>query len=108
MANGRLVKINSDEHPELSAKYGIRSIPAVKLFHKGEVVNEFVGALPEPAIKEWLKKNIPSKFQDMLAHAEALLALGNENEAKQILNDILVHDPENSHSKNSFGKNIFI
>ena len=94
-----LVKINSDEHPELSQKYGIRSIPAVKLFHKGEVVNEFVGALPEKAIKEWLKKNIPNKFQDMLAHAEALLSSGNENEAKQILNEILIHDPNNSQAK---------
>ena len=94
-----LVKINSDEHPELSAKYGIRSIPAVKLFHKGEVVNEFVGALPEPAIKEWLKKNIPSKFQDMLTHAEALLTSGNENEARRILNDVLSHDSGNSAAK---------
>ena len=94
-----LIKINSDEHPELSAKYGIRSIPAVKLFHKGEVVNEFVGALPEPVIKEWLKKNIPSKFQDMLAHAETLLSSGNENEARRILNDVLIQEPENSTAK---------
>ena len=90
-----LIKINSDEHPELPTKYGIRSIPAVKLFHKGEVVNEFVGALPEPAIKEWLKKNIPSKFQDMLAHAEALLSSGNENEASRIFKDVLIHDSGN-------------
>jgi putative thioredoxin len=94
-----LVKINSDENPELSTKYGIRSIPAVKLFHKGEVVNEFVGALPEQAIKEWLKKNIPSKFQDMLTHAEALISSGNENEAQQIFNEVLEHDPKNSRAK---------
>jgi putative thioredoxin len=94
-----LVKVNSDEHPELSAKYGIRSIPNVKLFHNGEVVNEFVGALPEPAIKQWMKKNIPSKFQDMLAHAEALITSGNENEARRILNDVLIHDSGNSRAK---------
>jgi putative thioredoxin len=94
-----LVKINSDDHPELSQKYGIRSIPTVILFHKGEVVNEFVGALPEKAIKDWLKKNIPSKFQEMLAQAEELLSHGNENEAKQILNEILIHDPHNSKAK---------
>jgi putative thioredoxin len=94
-----LVKINSDEHPELSTKYGIRSIPAVKLFHKGEVVNEFVGALPEKAIKDWLKKNIPSKFQDMLTKAEALISSGNENEARRILNDVLIHDSGNSAAK---------
>src|SRR4030042_5521988 len=60
-----LVKVNSDENPELSAEYSIRSIPNVKLFYKGEVINEFVGALPEQAIIEWLKKNIPGKPQDL-------------------------------------------
>jgi putative thioredoxin len=95
----KLIKINSDEHPELSQKYGIRSIPAVKLFHKGEVVNEFVGALPEPAIKEWLKKNIPNKFHDMLTHAEALLSSGDENEAQIILTEVLSQDPNNGRAK---------
>ena len=46
-----LVKVNSDEYPEVSAQYGIRSIPNVKLFSKGKVINEFVGALPEPSIR---------------------------------------------------------
>ncbi len=47
-----LVKINSDGHPELAEKYGIRSIPNVKLFSGGKVVNEFVGALPESKIRD--------------------------------------------------------
>ncbi len=94
-----LAKVNSDEYPELSAKYGIRSIPNVKLFYNGEVINEFVGALPEPAIKEWLKKSVPNKFQDMLLHAEALLSSGNENEAQRIFNEVLKNDPQNSTAK---------
>jgi putative thioredoxin len=94
-----LVKINSDKHPELSENYGIRSIPAVKLFYKGEVINEFVGALPEKAIKEWLGKSVPNKFNDMLAHAEGLLSVGNENEAQKILNEVLTQDPNNGKAK---------
>ena len=40
-----LVKVNTEEDQELAHKYNIRSIPNVKLFHKGEEVAEFVGAL---------------------------------------------------------------
>ena len=94
-----LVKVNSDENPELSAEYGIRSIPNVKLFYKGEVINEFVGALPEQAIIEWLKKNIPGKHQDLLSNAETLLSSGNEMEAQQILDELLRKDPRNSWPK---------
>jgi putative thioredoxin len=42
-----LAKLNSDEAPSVSARYAVRSIPAVKLFVDGEVVDEFTGALPE-------------------------------------------------------------
>src|SRR4030042_5510506 len=61
-----LVKVNSDENPELSTQFGIRSIPSVKLFSKGKVINEFVGALSEPAIIDWLKRNVPNKYQELL------------------------------------------
>ncbi|MEQ8810911.1 MAG: thioredoxin, partial [Imperialibacter sp.] len=55
-ANGTwaLVKVNSDENQHLSAEYGIKGIPAVKMFHKGEVVAEFTGALPKHEIQKWL------------------------------------------------------
>ncbi|QXD16127.1 thioredoxin [Rhodocaloribacter litoris] len=56
----RLVKVNTDRHPELSMRYGVRGIPAVKLFVDGEVRGEFVGALPEPAIRRWLDEHLPA------------------------------------------------
>jgi len=55
----RLVKINVDQHPVLSQRYEIRSIPSVKLFWQGEVLNEFMGALPEPALRRWLDQHLP-------------------------------------------------
>ncbi len=57
----RLVKVNADAHPALIRQYGIRGIPAVKLFKDGEVVDEFVGALPEYAVREWLARHMPEK-----------------------------------------------
>jgi putative thioredoxin len=57
----RLVKVNSDKHPDLVRRYGVRGIPAVKLFHGGDVVAEFTGALPEPAISRWLDEHLPER-----------------------------------------------
>ena len=56
----RLVKINSDTHPDLARRYGVRGIPAVKLFVDGTVAAEFTGALPEAEVRRWLGAHLPA------------------------------------------------
>ena len=46
-----IVKLNVDDHPALAAKYQITSIPAMKVFQKGEVVKTVIGAKPKPALE---------------------------------------------------------
>lgn len=53
-----LAKVNVDTNPRLTQRYGIMSIPNVKMFKNGKVVSEFVGALPEGRVREWLEKNL--------------------------------------------------
>ncbi len=53
-----LAKLDADKNPRICQKYGIMSIPAVKMFKHGEVADEFIGALPEPQVKEWVGKNL--------------------------------------------------
>jgi len=48
-------KINVDDAPLLAKKFGINPIPTVMLFKGGKPISEFVGARPEPVIKEWLE-----------------------------------------------------
>jgi len=57
---GRLIlgKLNVDDNGNLAAKYSVMSIPNVKLFRDGKIVDEFVGALPESSIKAFLDKNV--------------------------------------------------
>lgn len=51
-------KVNVDENPEISAKYGIRNIPTVLFIKGGEVVDKQVGAVPKSALEEKLKAHL--------------------------------------------------
>jgi thioredoxin len=53
-----LAKMNVDESPRTSQRYRIMSIPAVKMFKHGGVADEFIGALPEPHVRQWVIKNL--------------------------------------------------
>ena len=46
-----IVKLNVDENPQIAAKYQITSIPAMKVYQKGEVVKTVIGAKPKPALE---------------------------------------------------------
>ncbi len=53
-----LAKADTEENPAISSKFGIMSIPSVKLFKDGQVIDEFVGAQPEAPIKQWLNQKL--------------------------------------------------
>jgi len=58
--NGKfiLIKVNVDSARVKSEEYNIMSIPSVKMFKDGKIIDEFVGAIPEENVKEWLDKNL--------------------------------------------------
>jgi putative thioredoxin len=56
-----LVKLDVDTNQALSRSYGIQGIPAVKAFHKGRVVAEFVGAQPAANVARFLDSLLPSE-----------------------------------------------
>jgi thioredoxin 1 len=51
-------KLNVDENPEVAAAFGIRSIPTLLVFKGGKVVEQQVGALPQPRIAELLDRQL--------------------------------------------------
>jgi putative thioredoxin len=95
----RLVKVDTDQNTAVASRYQISSIPAVKLFIDGEVVSEFVGALPEPRVRSWLEGALPSKHKASLEQAEAALAKGDDADAQTILGGVLADDPDNADAK---------
>jgi len=78
-----LAKVNSDEFPELAQHFGVRSIPSVKVLFKGQLVDEFNGALPEGQIREFLDRIAlpPVTGGNLREEAAALVAEGKLEEA---------------------------
>ncbi|MFP3232963.1 MAG: thioredoxin [Sulfolobaceae archaeon] len=48
-------KVNSDENPDISARYGVMSLPTVIFFKNGEPVDELLGAVPREEIETRIK-----------------------------------------------------
>ncbi|ASR52748.1 thioredoxin TrxA [Blastomonas fulva] len=55
-----IAKINIDDNPDAPAKYGVRGIPTMILFDKGQIVETKVGAAPKNALKSWLEGALPA------------------------------------------------
>ncbi|MCW2761248.1 MAG: Thioredoxin [Marmoricola sp.] len=51
----KLVKVNTDESPQVSQRFNVMSIPTLLLFKDGEVVDEQVGAVPAATLRTWLQ-----------------------------------------------------
>ena len=87
-----LVKVNTEEEEELARQYGIRSIPNVKLFHKGEVVDEFAGALPKFQIERWLDQHLPDERTEDLG--ALLLAISSGQQSVDELKAYVAANPD--------------
>ncbi|MBN1929162.1 MAG: tetratricopeptide repeat protein [Chlorobiaceae bacterium] len=91
-----LVKVNTEEFPEVAARYGVRGIPNVKLFSHGEVIDEFTGALSEYQIEQWLRTALPSPWAEQVQRASAEIADGNAAAAVTLLEEVLASEPGNT------------
>lgn len=88
-----LVKIDTDRNLALAQRYRIQTIPSVKAFVKGRVVAEFVGALPESSIRQFIQKLIPTKADELADQGARLGADGRWEAARDAYQQALALDP---------------
>jgi len=91
-----LVKVNSDQNLDLAQQYGIRSIPNVKAFVDGQVVDEFLGALPESAVREFIDQLLPTPVELIRRDATTQAAAGDAERALALLDTAAELEPNNS------------
>ena len=80
-----LAKINADHNQDLAAQFGVRGIPSVKAVYNGELLEEFSGAIPESAVREFLARIIPSPAEELRVAAGLARAEGDSERALQLL-----------------------
>jgi len=82
-----LVKVDVDSNPRVAASFAVQSIPAVFAVRHRQVVDSFIGALPEAAVREFVNRLAPVESE-----ADRLVAKGDESSLRQAL-ELEPHHP---------------
>jgi putative thioredoxin len=91
----KVVKVNTDENQDLAQQFQIRSIPAVKLFFGGRVVDEFIGAQPLSQVRAFLERHLPRELPPEYALAREHAERGDYADAVSQLRKVAEADPSN-------------
>ena len=75
-----LVKVDVDANPRVATTFQVKSIPAVYAIADRKVVDSFVGALPEPAVRQWVERLAPAPSE-----VDRLVERGDEASLRQAL-----------------------
>lgn len=89
-----LAKVNVDDNPQVSMRYQVQGIPAVKAFVDGEVADEFVGVQPEQRVRQFIEKLVPREEDLAFREASSLLATRHWVEAEVAFRELLDSHPQ--------------
>lgn len=90
-----LVSVNTDEQKSLTQRFGVRSLPNLKLFRQGELVAEYHGVQPEADYPRIIDQFVPKQLDLVSRQAVAAWQSGQAEQALQILAEAAVEQPEN-------------
>ncbi|TXH67822.1 MAG: thioredoxin [Thiothrix sp.] len=89
-----LVKVNTDQNQALAAQLGVRSLPTIKLFKDGKIVDEFMGALPEIEVRKFLNKHRTRPTEPYRQQALMMQEEGDLAGAISLMKQVLQHEPD--------------
>jgi putative thioredoxin len=90
-----LARVNSDENQSLASEFGVRSIPNVKAFSGGKMVDEFAGAVPEGTVRQFIERLLPSPAEEQRRAAMQTYASGKADTALASLEAAHALEPAN-------------
>jgi len=90
-----LAKVNTEEQRELAREHGIRSLPTMRLFRNGEIVEEILGAQTESTLRILLDRYIERESDKIRASAIRAFQQGRQEEALEMLRNARQAEPEN-------------
>jgi len=99
-----LVNIDTNKEKQLAHDCGVNSVPTVKLFINGEVVDQIHGYDSPDSFKKMLDKYLARESDKELAAAIADYQSGNKEKAFEQLNKLVFIDPENARIQLAFAK----
>jgi putative thioredoxin len=98
-----LAKLDTEAHPGIAQQLGIKSLPTVKLFKNRQLLDEFMGALPESEVRKFLSQHVEAADQtaepddsSAVAAAMQMFEAGNTDQALEILKTAQAADPEDT------------
>ena len=90
-----LAKVNTDEQRELAKAHGIRSLPTMRLYKHGEMVEEILAAQSEATLRILLDRYIERESDTIRARAQTAWQQGNHDEAVSLLHAAHLAEPDN-------------
>jgi len=88
-----LAKLDVDSNPQAASAFRIQSIPAVKAFADGQVVREFIGAVPEPSIRQFVDSILPTEADQLAERAEEEERAGRVDRSEELFTKALAAEP---------------
>src|SRR5436190_4412909 len=99
-----LAKVDVDRNQYTASQFRIQSIPHVWAFVGGRPVDQFVGALPEPAIREFIDHLLPTEADLEAAEASRAARSGDVETAERGFREALEEDPQNREARLGLGR----
>lgn len=99
-----LAKLDVDANPYTAGQFGVQSIPTVVAFKDGKPVDGFVGAIPEPMVKEFIDKILPTEADHEAQEALEEELQGDLDDAEAKYREALVADPDNRAARLGLGR----
>ncbi len=90
-----LAKLDVDANQQTAGMFGIQSIPAVKAFRNARLIEEFVGAIPETSLRQFIDAVVPTEADLTAAEGEMAEIQGRFEEAERRFKQAFEEDPKN-------------